>query len=107
MHEPATRTTKRDTGPLGLPMVVRTRARLLALMPMLLLAAVIGCITLSVATAVLAISGSDGAAVLCGIVACLFGIAAFGMYETTGRIFEAIVEGLDELEDTRAEEGAS
>ncbi|MBO3732773.1 hypothetical protein [Glycomyces niveus] len=76
---------------------------MLALAPMMVLAAIIGCISLSVAAAVVAISdppGSGGEAVVCGIIAGAFGIGVLATAGSAADLFEAIVEELDKLEDS-------
>lgn len=108
MRDPATAPTEPDFDPHVLAQLVRARARLLALCPATVLAVIIGCIGLAVAAAVLAISDPTGpggrGAVVCGVLAGLFGCVALGLFKVTDTQFEHIVRHLDQLHQDRSVE---
>jgi len=101
MHESTTATAEPDTGPLTPPEVTRARARGLALAPMLSLAAIIGCISLAVAAAALAVAdpaGSPRTVMVCGILSLVFGLGAILGFTGTMKLLVEIVEDLDQFE---------
>ncbi|MEU6246446.1 hypothetical protein [Glycomyces sp. NPDC047010] len=104
MHEPTTATAEPDTGPLVPPEVTRARARAFALAPMLSLAAIIGCISLAVAAATLAVADPTGPprpVLVCGILSLLFGLGAYAAFVGTMKLLVEVVEDLDQWEWNR------